>query len=165
MGPQVEQAYAGGLPNIDEDVYVGSNNLLKGIYTPLELKVYGQEVTETMTVDFSNYGTAVTATPPPANEVIPLSQLGNDLGSGLGGSSGNTGSTGNTGNTGNSANNGFGGFGGGTTSPFGGGTGVGRAFGAGGAGGGGFLSSSTSNAAAASAGRGPCWGRCSTSSR
>lgn len=106
MGPQVEQAYAGGLPNIDEDVYVGSNDLLKGIYTPLELKVYGQEVTETMTVDFSNYGTAVSATPPPASEVIPLSQLGNDLGSGLGGSSGNTGSTGNTGDSGNTGNTG-----------------------------------------------------------
>ena len=58
--------------------------------------------------------------------------------------------TGNSANTGNRrSTNGFGGFPGGTTSPFGGRGGVGRAFGAarGGAAGGGFLSSSTSNAA------------------
>jgi len=81
-------------PNITMDVYITHDNLLKAIHMPMSLSVSGQTVSMDMTMSFSNYGTPVSVTPPPASEVEPLGQFPGNLGLG------NTGSTGNTGNTG-----------------------------------------------------------------
>lgn len=87
------------LPDVTADVYISPDHLLKAIYMPMSFSVGGQSMTVDMTMSFSNYGTPVTVTPPPAAEVEPLSQLGGALG-------GNTGTTGNTGMTGSSGNSG-----------------------------------------------------------
>jgi hypothetical protein len=101
-------------PSIEAKVYVAAGNLLKAIDLPISYSVMGHTVSEDMTMVFSNFGTPVSVTPPPANEVIPFSQFAGGVlgGSGLGnsGNSGNTGSgpSGNSGNTGNSGNSGTG---------------------------------------------------------
>jgi Protein of unknown function (DUF2510) len=100
LGSTVSKALSGNLPNINEDVYITPDNLLKAIHMPMSFSVEGQQVSMDMTMELSNYGTAVNVTPPPASEVIPISGLGDGIGSSLGGVFGNTGSTGNTGDTG-----------------------------------------------------------------
>jgi Protein of unknown function (DUF2510) len=96
-------------PNIDAKVYVASGNLLKGIDLPLSFSLAGQTMSEDMTMVFSNFGTPVSVTPPPASEVIPFSQFAGGLGSsGSGSGSGNLGNTGNSGALGNSGNTGSG---------------------------------------------------------
>jgi hypothetical protein len=82
---------------------VTSDNLLKAIDMPLSFSAAGQTASMDMTMSFSNYGTPVNVTPPPADEVTPLGALGSG-GLGLG----NSGSTGGTGNTGNTGSNGLG---------------------------------------------------------
>jgi hypothetical protein len=109
------------LPSVDAKVYVANGNLLKAIDLPLSFTVLGHTMSEDMTMVFSNFGTPVSVTPPPASDVIPFSQFAGGAlgGSGLG-NSGNTGNTGNSGsglfgnsgNTGNSGNSGSGLFGG-----------------------------------------------------
>jgi hypothetical protein len=99
-------------PSIEAKVYVANGNLLKAIDMPISFSVLGRTMSEDMTMVFSHFGTPVSVTPPPANEVIPFSQFADGLlgGSGLGnlGNSGNTGSGlfGNNGNSGNSGNSG-----------------------------------------------------------
>jgi hypothetical protein len=110
-------------PNIEAKVYVANGNLLKAIDLPISLSVLGQTMSEEMTMVFSNFGTPVSVTPPPASQVIPFSQFADGLlggsglgnlgnsgnsGSGLFGNSGNTGNTGNSGNSGNTGNSGTG---------------------------------------------------------
>jgi hypothetical protein len=107
MGPLSSSVQKGlsavNLPTINADVYITGDGLLKAMHMPMSFSAAGQSVSMDLTMSFSNYGTPVSVTPPPASEVIPLSQLGNGLG-GLGG--GNTGSTGNSGNTGVLGNSG-----------------------------------------------------------
>jgi hypothetical protein len=106
-------------PNILAKVYVANGNLLKAIELPISFSVMGHPVSEDMTMVFSNFGTPVSVTPPPASEVIPFSQFAGGVlgggGTGLGnqGNSGNTGSgfSGNSGNSGNSGDGGSGLFG------------------------------------------------------
>ncbi len=87
------------LPDIKLDIYVTPDNLLKAIQMPsLSFSAAGQTITMNMTMTLSNYGTPVTVTPPPADQVQPLSQLGGGLG--------NSESTGNTGNSGSGGNSG-----------------------------------------------------------
>jgi hypothetical protein len=97
-------------PNIDAKVYVASGNLLKAIDLPISFSFGGQTLSEDMTMSFSNFGTPVSVTPPPASEVVPFSQIAGGLlgGSGLGslGNSGNTGNSGGLGNSGSSGNSG-----------------------------------------------------------
>jgi hypothetical protein len=88
------------IPDIKMDVYITSNNLLKAMHMPMSFSVDGQSISMDMTMSFSNYGTPVTVTPPPASEVEPLGQFPGDLGSGDTGSTGNTGDSENSGNTG-----------------------------------------------------------------
>jgi hypothetical protein len=87
-------------PNITMDVYIAHDNLLKAMHMPMSFSVSGQTISMDMTMSFSNYGTPVSVTPPPASEVEPLGQFPGNLGLG------NTGSTGNTGNSGTSGNTG-----------------------------------------------------------
>jgi hypothetical protein len=100
-----------GPSSIEAKVYVAHGNLLKAIDLPLSFGLAGQTMYEDMTMVFSNFGTPVTVTPPPASEVTPFSQFAGGAlgGSGLG-NSGNTGGGlfGNSGNTGNSGNSGSG---------------------------------------------------------
>ena len=91
LGSSISKALSGNLPNISEDVYIASDNLLKAVHMPMTFTVQGQQVSMDMTMELSNYGTAVNITPPPASEVIPFSQLGDGIGSALGGLFGNTG--------------------------------------------------------------------------
>ena len=99
-------------PTVDAKVYVASGNLLKAIDLPISFSFAGQTMSEDMTMVFSNFGTPVSVTPPPASEVIPFSQFAGGVlgGSGLGnlglGNSGNTG-LGNSGGTGNTGNTGL----------------------------------------------------------
>jgi hypothetical protein len=112
----VQHALSGVTPaSIEAKVYVASGNLLKAIDLPISFSFMGQTMSEEMTMVFSNFGTPVSVTPPPANEVIPFSQFAGGLfgGSGLGnrgnsgsGNAGNSGNTGNSGNAGNSGNTG-----------------------------------------------------------
>ena len=100
--------------SLEAKVYIANGNLLKAIDLPISFSVMGKTMSEDMTMVFSNFGTPVSVTPPPANEVIPFSQFAGGAfgGSGLGneGNSGNTGS-GFSGNSGNSGNSGSGLFG------------------------------------------------------
>jgi hypothetical protein len=85
------------LPNLTETVYVESGNLLRGVDLPFSFGVMGQNFSMDMQMQFSNYGTPVNVTPPPASEVIPYSQFGAIAGTG---NSGNSGSLGNSGGSG-----------------------------------------------------------------
>ncbi len=101
------QLASGLLPSsITEKVYIDGNGLLRGILLPISFSLSGHTLTETVQMSYSNYGTPVSVTAPPASEVATLQQLeaaeGSTGGSGLGGlGSGNTGDTGAAGNTGN----------------------------------------------------------------
>jgi hypothetical protein len=103
----LQQGLSGvNLPDIEADVYIGSDNLLKAIHMPMTFSVAGQSMSMDMTMSFSNYGTPVSVTPPPANEVMPLSQLGGALGGGNTGTTGSAGSAGSTGSSGSTGNSG-----------------------------------------------------------
>jgi Protein of unknown function (DUF2510) len=83
------------LPDMHMDIYVTQDNLLKALSVPsYSVSVGGQTLSMDMTMVLSNYGVPVNVTPPPADQVEPLSQLGGGLG-GLG----NSGSTGNSGSS------------------------------------------------------------------
>ncbi len=70
----LQQGLSGvNIPDIKSDVYITSDNLLKAIHMPMSFSAAGQSMSMDMTISFSNYGTPVTVTPPPASEVIPLS--------------------------------------------------------------------------------------------
>jgi hypothetical protein len=81
------------LPDMHMNIYVTPDNLLKALAVPsYSVSVAGQTMSMTMTMVLSNYGTPVNVTPPPPDQVQPLSQLGGGLGGlGTSGSSGNTG--------------------------------------------------------------------------
>jgi hypothetical protein len=103
----LQQATSGlSLPNLTEKVYIESGNLLRGVELPFTFGIMGKNFTMDMQEEFSNYGTPVTVTPPPASEVIPFDQFGAIAGNS--GNTGNSGSTGNSGNTDNSGNSGSG---------------------------------------------------------
>jgi hypothetical protein len=86
----VQQSTSGlSLPSLTEKVYVEAGNLLRGVDMPFSFGVMGKTLSMDMQMAFSNYGTPVTVTPPPASEVIPFNQFG-----GIAGNSGNTGSAG-----------------------------------------------------------------------
>jgi Protein of unknown function (DUF2510) len=89
--PALQQAMSGvTLPNVKEDIYVTSDDLLKAVAPSFSISAGGQSVSMDMTLVFSNYGTTVNAVPPPPDEVEPLGALG-------AGGLGDSGSTGNTG--------------------------------------------------------------------
>jgi hypothetical protein len=89
------------LPDMTIDVYVTPDGLLKALVVPTySFDIASETISVNMTLTFSNFGTPVNVTPPPADQVEPLSQLGGGLG--------NSGSTGNTGNSGTSGNSGTG---------------------------------------------------------
>jgi hypothetical protein len=95
------------LPDMNIDVYVTQDGLLKALVVPTySFDIAGQTISVEMTLTFSNYGTVVNATPPPADQVEPFPQyvggLGNSGSTGNSGSSGVFGNSGSTGNTGNS---------------------------------------------------------------
>jgi hypothetical protein len=95
----LQQGVAGlNLPDMHMNIYVTQDNLLKALSVPsYSVSVSGATLSMDMTLVLSNYGTPVTVTPPPADQVQPLSQFGGGLG-GLG-NSGTTGSTGNSGSS------------------------------------------------------------------
>ncbi len=116
--PAADRQLASGLlpSSITEKVYIDANGLLRGIVVPISFSLAGHALSETVQMSYSNYGTPVSVTAPPANEVATLQQLeaaaGSSGGGGFGGlGSGNTGSTGDTGNTGNTGNTGLSGSG------------------------------------------------------
>jgi hypothetical protein len=87
-------------PDMTIDVYVTQDNLLKALVVPTySFDIVGETVSVQMTLTFSNYGTAVNVTPPPADQVQPLPVCGCEDNSGSTGNSGNTGDFGNTGST------------------------------------------------------------------
>ena len=104
--PSLQQSMTGvNLPNMKWDIYVTNDDLLKAVTMPsFSVSDGGQSVSMDMTMVFSNYGTTVNVTPPPADQVEPVGGLG------VGGldNSGNTGNTGSTGSTGNTGNTGTG---------------------------------------------------------
>jgi hypothetical protein len=90
--PSSMQQGASGLnmPDVQMDIYITQDNLLKALVLPsYSVSSSGQTMTMDMSLVLSNYGTPVTVTPPPPDQVQPLPQFGGGLG--------NTGSTGNTG--------------------------------------------------------------------
>jgi Protein of unknown function (DUF2510) len=93
------QLASGLLPSsITEKVYIDSNGLLRGVVVPISFSLAGHTLSETVQMSYSNYGTPVSVTAPPANEVVTLQQLEAAAGSSGGGGLGGLG-TGNTGNT------------------------------------------------------------------
>jgi hypothetical protein len=90
----LQQSVSGlNLPDMHMNIYVTQDNLLKALSVPsYSVSFSGQSMSIGMTMVLSNYGTTVNVTPPPADQVQPLSQLGGGLGN-----SGSTGSTGNSG--------------------------------------------------------------------
>jgi hypothetical protein len=81
------------LPDMTIDIYVTENDLLKALVVPTySFDMAGQAISVDMTLTFSNYGTAVNVTPPPADQVESIQEFVGGLG--------NSGSTGNTGNSG-----------------------------------------------------------------
>ena len=104
------QLASGTLPSsITEKVYIDDTGLLRGVVVPISISLDDHSLSETVQMSYSNYGTPVTVTPPPANEVATLQQFeaaaGQSGASGLGGF-GDTGDSGNTGNTGLLGNSG-----------------------------------------------------------
>jgi hypothetical protein len=95
----LQQGVSGlNLPDMHMNIYVTQDHLLKALSVPsYSVSFSGQTVSMDMTLVLSNYGVPVNVTPPPADQVQPLSQLGGGLGS-----SGSTGTTGSTGSTGSS---------------------------------------------------------------
>jgi Protein of unknown function (DUF2510) len=95
--PSSLQQVASGLslPNLTEKVYVESGSLLRGIDIPFSFAVTGKTFSMDMQMEFSNYGTPVTVTPPPASEVMPFNEFG-----AIAGNSGNSGNAGNSGSSG-----------------------------------------------------------------
>jgi hypothetical protein len=93
----LQQGVSGlNLPDMHMNIYVTQDHLLKALSVPsYSVSFSGQTMSMDMTMVLSNYGIPVNVTPPPADQVQPLSQLGGGLGNG--GSTGTTGSTGNTG--------------------------------------------------------------------
>jgi hypothetical protein len=89
----LQQGVSGlNLPDMHMDIYVTQDNLLKALSMPsYSISLGGQTMSMQMTMVLSNYGTTVNVTPPPADQVQPLPQLG-----GGGGGLGNSGSTGST---------------------------------------------------------------------
>jgi hypothetical protein len=58
--------------NLGYKVFVDSAGQLVRLTTDVNETLAGQSLTETATMDFSNYGTPVSVTPPPAGDVAPL---------------------------------------------------------------------------------------------
>jgi Protein of unknown function (DUF2510) len=83
------------LPNLTEKVYIEPGNLLRAVDMPFSFGVMGKTFSMDVQMSFTNYGTPVTVTPPPASEVIPYTQFG-----GIAGNSGNSGDSGSSGNSG-----------------------------------------------------------------
>lgn len=80
------------LPDMKMDIYVLQNGLLQAMAVPsFTFSDAGQTLSMDMTVNVSNYGVTVNATPPPADQVHPFSQIEGGLG--------NSGSTGNSGSS------------------------------------------------------------------
>jgi len=110
---QERQLAAGFLPStITEKIYIGDDGLLRALVVPISFSFAGQSLSETLQMTLSNYGTPVSVTPPPADQVATLQQFEAAAGSsGAGalgglGNSGDSGGTGNTGNTGLLSNSG-----------------------------------------------------------
>ncbi len=57
------------------DVYIDGANLLRRVHFTLSGTVASQAIDIDGTVDLSQYGTPVTVTPPPADQVLPFSQI------------------------------------------------------------------------------------------
>jgi hypothetical protein len=89
----LQQSVSGlNLPDMHMNIYVTQDNLLKAIELPsYSVSFSGQTMSMDMKLVLSNYGTPVNVTPPPADQVQPLSALGGGLG--------NSGSTGGTGSS------------------------------------------------------------------
>jgi len=87
----LQQGVSGlNLPDMHMNIYITHDNLLKALSVPTySVSFSGETLSMDMTLVLSNYGTPVNVTPPPADQVEPLSQLGGGLG--------NSGSTGNSG--------------------------------------------------------------------
>jgi hypothetical protein len=96
LPPSWQQGVSGlNLPDMHMNIYVTQDNLLKALELPsYSVSFSGQSMSMDMKLVLSNYGTPVNVTPPPADEVQPLSSFGGGLG--------NSGSTGTTGSTGSS---------------------------------------------------------------
>jgi hypothetical protein len=89
--PSSLQQFTSGLtlPNPTEKVYIAEGNLLRAVDLPFTFGVTDKTLSMDLQMSFTNYGTPVTVTPPPASEVIPYSQLG-----AIAGNSGNSGNSG-----------------------------------------------------------------------
>lgn len=98
------------MPVMTVDIYVTQDDLLKALVVPTySFDIFGQTLSMQMTLAFSNYGTAVTATPPPADQVQTFQEFVGGLGnSGSTGNTGNSGIFGNSGSTGNTGSSGCG---------------------------------------------------------
>ena len=59
-------------PHLGYKVYVDSAGQLVRLTTDVNETLVGRDLSETTTMDFSNYGTSVSVTPPPAGEVTPF---------------------------------------------------------------------------------------------
>ncbi len=57
-----------------ETVYVTSSHLVRAIVVPVTVDVNGASFSETLAMVFTNYGTPISVTTPPASEVVSFSQ-------------------------------------------------------------------------------------------
>ena len=74
----LQQGVSGlNLPDMHMNIYVTQDHLLKALSVPsYSVSFSGQTMSMDMTMVLSNYGIPVNVTPPPADQVEPLSQLG-----------------------------------------------------------------------------------------
>jgi hypothetical protein len=59
-------------PDLSDKVYVDAAGQLVRLTTDVNETLAGQSLSETATMDFSNYGTSVSVTAPLAGEVVPF---------------------------------------------------------------------------------------------
>jgi hypothetical protein len=74
----LQQGVSGlNLPDMQMDIYVTQDNLLKALSVPsYSVSFGGQTMSMQMTMVLSNYGTTVNVTPPPPDQVQPFSSTG-----------------------------------------------------------------------------------------
>jgi hypothetical protein len=75
-GQTLQQLKQAGVPaTIPEDVWIGSDGLIRQFRTSYDMTSGGVPLSMTMTIGLSNYGTAETVTAPPAADVYDASEL------------------------------------------------------------------------------------------
>jgi len=76
LGPSYEKLLNGSkVTSIPVDVWIGSDGLVRRLHEHLSYDVNGTQATTDLTMNLNDFGSPVTITTPPADQVVDLSQL------------------------------------------------------------------------------------------